>query len=401
MSFSRHIVCVHIPTLGIALARQTDPTLRTRPVAIAPSSSPRTRLLEVSSEATGDGVVPAMSLQTARRLCPTLVVLPPSPEKTAVAHQQIQTLLERLTPQWEPVSPGQFYLDMTGTGRLHGRPIDVAARLERDIQSQQGLAGVIGLAGNKLVSHVAATALGVPEQVVSIRPGAEHLFLEPLPIDVLPGLTRHSRSVVRDTLDDLNLHTLGAIAETSQAALESALGPAAAALHEWSRGIDRSPVHPTRAQPAVTYTHILTPDEIDDTLLLARAYELLEQVCRTLRRRQHVCRRLTLTCRQTDRTEHAAHRTIPNGSYWEHDLHSTVRTLFFAVFQRRIRIDSLTLCAESLTSPAEQLTLFHTTDDADQGVRHRRERLALAIDHLRDRFGDQAIRYGRGVTSPS
>lgn len=396
----RQIVCFQIPSFGIALARQIDRSLATRPVAIAPTHTPRARLLEASAEALDDGIAPGMSIDHARRLCPALRILPPDPHHTRAAHQGLERLIAGFAPLWEPVLPGYFYLDLTGTTRLYGRTVDAAARLEREIQQRQGFAGVIGIAGNKLVSRLAATAWGQPSELVNIFPGAEQAFLEPLPISLLPGLTPLHLSKLRTMLDDLNLGTFGAIAGTPLAHLELAVGQAARVLHEWSLGIDPTPVQPLVEQPSLETTRSLDPDAIDDEIVLGHAYELLDHLCRQLRQQQRVCRRLILTLRHSDHIERTLQHHRTSGSYWEQDWMPILKTLVLNGFQRRIRLHTITLRMEGLGSPLEQLPLFAPDPSPDHATRLRRQQLSVALDRVRARFGDHAVRWGYAPLRP-
>jgi DNA polymerase-4 len=82
----RQIVCFAIPSLQIALARLSQPLLRTRPLAIATIDTPRALLREISTEAEQDGLHVGMTLDRARRLCPSLHVQ--SPESSPGRHSQ-------------------------------------------------------------------------------------------------------------------------------------------------------------------------------------------------------------------------------------------------------------------------------------------------------------------------
>lgn len=391
----RQIICFQVPSFGIALARAEDASLHSRPVAMAPVHTPRARLCEVSHEARAEGLSPGMPADLARRLCPSLRIVPPDPFRVRVAHDRLQTLLAGLTPLWEPVRPGLLFLDVTGTTRLHGRAVDAAARLEREVARRHHLAGVIGIAGSKLVAHLAATTLERPPQLRHVEPHAERAFLAPLSPDLLPGLHRLHASRVRALLDDLNLCTLGSIAEVSLPALEHAMGPPAKVLHQWAQGIDPSPVHPPAAQPALEWSCALDLEQIDDQVLLGHCCTGIEYLCRTLRRQQRVCRRLTLTVRYRDQQEVSADRAVVDGTCWEMDLLPVLTTLFFRCVRRRVCVQRIILRAEQVGPPAEQLALFDLRPVAEQIWRTRRQRLHAALDALRDRFGERAIRWGR------
>lgn len=388
----RHIVCVQIPSFGIALARAGNASLRNRPVAMAPVHTPRALVREVSQEALNEGIEPGISVELARRVCPGLRLVPPDSSRLWTAHRELQRTILSLAPAWESIRPGSLFLDLTGTTRLFGAPLDTAARLGRELLHRQGWNSVIGLAGSKLVSQLAATTLERPPQVFSIHHGSEPPFLAPLPPTVLPGLNRARASQVLRRLDDLNLRTLGSIAAVSIAHLESAFGATAGFLHNWALGIDPSPVRQPIEQPAIERSIDLDPDEVDDQLLRGRLYGLLEHLCATLRQQRRVCRRMMLAIRYSDHHEEAAQQMLHHSTCWEADLQPVLTGLFTRCFRRRIRLQRMTLRVDRLGSPAEQLSLFEEPESLAQSAHHR---LSLALDRLRMKFGERAVSWGK------
>lgn len=390
----RQILRFHVPSFGIALARADDASLNGRPVALIPVHTPRARLCEVSHEAFAEGLSPGMPADLARHFCPSLRIVLPHPFRVRVAHEKLQRLLADLTPLWEPVRPGSWFLDLTGTARLHGPAVDTAARLEREMMRRHHLAGVIGIGSSKLVAHLAATTLERPPQLRHVEPHLEREFLAPLSPDLLPGLRRLHASRVLALLDDLNLRTLGAIAEVSLSAMEGVMGPAARLLYEWAQGIDLSPVHPLATQPALEWSCTLDPEQIDDQVLLGRCCAGIEYLCRRLRRQQRVCRHLALIVRYCDQQEVRADRTVEE-TCWEMDLLPILTTLFFRCVRRRVRVQRIILRAEQVGPPAEQLALFDHEPISEAAQRIRWQQLCAALDVLRDRFGERAIWWGR------
>jgi DNA polymerase-4 len=388
----RHIVCLQIPAFGIALARNREAALRDRPVALAPVHTARALLQEVSHEAAREGIQPGMSVELARRLCPRLRLVPPDASLLRAAHRDIEHAVLPFAPAWESIRPGALFLDVTGTTRLFGPPFDTAARVARELIDQRGWQSVIGLAGNKLVSHLAATTLEQPPQMLSVDHGAEPTFLAPLPATLLPGLHRAQASQVLGRLEDLNLTTLGSIAAVSPAHLEAVFGTAAGLLHDWALGIDHSPVRPPVEQPAIEQTLAFDPDEVDDHVIVGRLSRLVEQICAALRQQRRVCRRLSLAVRHSDHVERAVQQTLPHGTCWEADLQPILANLFFRCTRRRVRLQRATLRADRLEPPAEQLSLF---DEPSASVRPASHRLSLALDSIRTRFGDRALSWGR------
>jgi DNA polymerase-4 len=80
---------------------------------------------------------------------------------------------------------------------------------------------------------------------------------------------------------------------------------------------------------------------------------------------------------------------------WDIDLSGLLQGLFQRSFQRRIRLRGMTVTLAELTDYAEQGSLFDARPPEEQRTRDRSQRLALALDRLHQRFGEQAIRYGR------
>ena len=120
----RQIVCLAIPSFEVALARLNDPALRTRPLAIAPLNTSRALLREVSREAMQDGLSVGMPLEHAKRLCPSLHVLSPNPNRVRQANQsRCCSVVSRYAPVWEPFHAGSFVMDLTGTTGCSGLPV--------------------------------------------------------------------------------------------------------------------------------------------------------------------------------------------------------------------------------------------------------------------------------------
>src|SRR5262245_5281826 len=132
----RQIAFVHIPSFEIALARADDPSLRNRPVVVAPVHTSRAFIQEVSTEASYEGLRPGMSVEVARLLCSGLRVVPPDSARMHVAHGELQHRVLSFAPAWESIRPGSLFLDFTGTTRLFGPSIDIATRIGRELTRQ-------------------------------------------------------------------------------------------------------------------------------------------------------------------------------------------------------------------------------------------------------------------------
>jgi DNA polymerase-4 len=287
-------------------------------------------------------------------------------------------------------------LDVSGTGRLFGPAYDVAAKVQKEVLTQYRLDGVAGVGSNKLVAQTAATLIQ-PSELYDVRPGSEQVFMSPLSVRMLPGLHRPCMRQVLDRLDDLNFETLGDIAESPIDALALAVGDYAGQLSRWAQGIDTVPVLFPSTQPTLDETLLLEPDEIDDPVLISRLLDALQRLCRALRSQRRVCGSLSLTIRYSDQLEVTKRERLASETCWECDFSSIVTALFFKGMRRRIRLRSMTLSLTGLTGYGEQGFLFDARPHEEQRQHDRAKKLAVALDTLHARFGEQSICYGRSL----
>jgi DNA polymerase-4 len=390
----RDILHVYIPIFPITLARASDLSLRRRPVAVAPSHSERASVQCVSSEARSDGVFEGMPLFRARRLCPSLTVLPPDPGKVSRGGRALVNLIREYTPLWEPSSPGRLYLDLTGSGRLLGPGRDAALRLEKDIGKKLNFSGVVGVAGNKLVSRIASGCLDKPG-ICDVLRGSEAGFIAPMPASVLPGVGSVRE---RTLMMDLNLRSVGQIASLSVPQLSVVFGPFALLLHARAVGLDPSPVIPPRQAPDVTQESRLDEGENDDDLLLAELYRMAEGCGRQLRRTGRRASRLELALTYSDGLR--ATRTARLYVSLDNDraLFAAVSDLFFETSTRRVSVSSMRLTCCGLKIPDPQMGLFAHTGEETAHAKQA-DSLQEAIDAVRQKFGAGAVRWGRSITS--
>jgi len=385
----RDILHLAIPAFPIELARVGDASLRQRPVAVVPGNSERALLTCVSAEARAEGVHEGMPLFRARRLCPPLLLLPPDPQKVSRGMKALLEVSGRYTPLWEPTAPGRLFLDLTGGRKLFGPGRDVAARLEREMTGRLRLSGCVGVAGNKLVSRIAAGYLK-KAGVCDILRGSERNFLAPLPVSVLPGVGNAREAVL---MQDLNLRRVEEVAALSVAQLRLPFGPFAPLLHQRARGVDPSPVQLPKRSPEIIEEAFLSQEETDDELLLAELFRLAEGCGLRLRRMGQAAGRLALALTFADGvTEQGKTDLLPPVAN-DLALFAALDELFYKTCRRRVRLRALRLACERLACGKRQLDLFGDETAASPHA----EVLQDALDRLRTRHGMDVVRWGRSL----
>ncbi len=389
---ARDILHLHIPAFPIALARSSDPSLRGRPVAVAASHSERAPLYHFSGEARCEGLFEGIPLFRARRLCPSLVVIPPDPRRVLAATCALVDLSREYSPLWEPSSTGRLYLDLTGSRRLLGPGRDAALKLEREVARRLGLTGSVGVAGNKLVSRIAAGYLDKPG-VCDILRGNEAGFIAPMKAAVLPGMGEARLQVL---MADLNLRLVGQIAALTLPQLSLPFGPFAGLLLLRARGIDPSPVLPPRRTAEVSAESFLAEGDNDDTVLLAELYRLAEDCGLQLRRAGKAASKVSLTVTHSDGLSRRRTLVLGGPAHRDVPIFTATERLFGEAAGRRVRIQWMRLVCEGLTEAGVQMDLF-----PNPGESPREEGLQEALDAVRERYGLSAVTWGRAMLQPN
>jgi len=385
----QNIIHIHIPSFPITLERVNRPELRGRPVVIAPPRADRSIILSASIEARREGVFKGMVLGNALRFCPDLMVLPPNPALVEKGSRLLSEAASRYTPLWEPSRPGHVYMDVTGTERLWGRAKDAAWRIGRDIGECLSLSVAAGVSGNKMVSSI-ASRLVASRGVLDVDHGRESAFMAPLSVDFLPGIG-HVRK--RMLLEELNISLVREVASMDISDLKLVFGGQALVIHERAMGIDPTPVTPPSSEPVVSEAITIQGDENDDMRLLGMLYGLVERCSRRLRIRGLVPRRAGLTIRYSDQDEVTRQARLTNPCQADLDLYAELERVFFKACLRRTGVRFMRVWFRDLSSPSPQLSLFLSSTDGGE----RRKKVTGALDFIRARYGDGAIKYGKTV----
>ncbi|UFS71415.1 DNA polymerase IV [Geomonas sp. RF6] len=385
----REILHITVPAFPIALSRVVDSALRGRPVAVAPLNSERALLQCVSSEAASDGVFAGTPIFRARKVCPSLIVIPPDPDLLARGSRALSELSGEFTPVVEP-GQGRVFLDLTASRRLFGPARDVAARLEKRIAGEMGLQAMAGAGINKLVSRVAADALPEPG-VFDVFPGSEKDFLAPFPVSVLPGVGEARQQIL---FRDLNLQFVEHVARLTVPQLRLAVGPFAPLLHDRACGIDRSPVQPPRQSGEIVEEGLLSREENDDEVILSELLRLVEGCGLRLRRLRKGAREIALAVTYADGVTEEGKRLLKRPVSLDLMLLAEVEELFYSTCKRRQRVRALRLSCGRIGEDAGQMELF--APEVGE-VSPRQLALQETLDALREKHGKGVVCWGKGI----
>ena len=388
----RNIAHIDIPDFCATLEELRQPELKKRPLVLA-EPGPRAITQGVNKVARTEGIHEGMPLGQAQRFCRRLLVMPPDGRYYQHQHQHLLEALGQFSPLVEGITPGQYFVDLTGTRRLWGPCPDAASRINRHLATEKGLEARVGLASNKLISQIAAHCL-TPGDLSCIFSGGETAFLAPLPVIALPGVGSKTSS----RLFDFNIETIGQLAAIPAVTLGSVFGGMAFRLLQLARGLDATPVLPFRKVPRLCVARTLERDEIDRERLEAILFHQVEEAGWRLRCHNRYPGQLALEVRYADGVTVRNQRPLsPITSQVDQRLFRVARSAFDRLVQRRIAVRRLVLELSDFAMPCRQLSLFpweEATLDEDQKIQK-------ALDTVRHRFGRQAISWGKIVAGGS
>src|SRR5215203_6162345 len=103
------------------------------------------------------------------------------------ASRAVFEVFDDTSPQVEPLSIDEAFLDARGMERIAGTPEQIARRLRREVRERVGLPITVGVARTKFLAKV-ASAQAKPDGLLVIPPAGELAFLHPLPVQALWGV---------------------------------------------------------------------------------------------------------------------------------------------------------------------------------------------------------------------
>ncbi len=379
----RIIFHIDLDAFFASVEQRDDPSLKGKPVIIG--SDPkggkgRGVVATCSYEARKFGVRSAMPISEAYRRCPSGIYLHPDMERYQVAADQVFMVFEQFSPQAEPVSVDEAFLDMTGSCHLFGCPQEAAQKLKDSVRNQTGLTVSVGSAPNKMLAKIASD-LQKPDGLVIVDPDRIQEFLWPLAIHRLWGVGPKTE----EALQSFGIKTIGDLAKQKLSFLKERFGLHGEHLYQLAKGIDDRPVEAGDEVKSVSNEETFDEDTADHQRVRETLLKLSEKVSRRLRSYELKGRTVTLKVRLKGFYTHSHALTLPERTNHVEVLFKTVRNLFLKHYNKGESIRLVGVRVSNFEDGYVQESLF--SDKKSQ----RQEAIHQVVDDIKDRFGEQSI----------
>jgi DNA polymerase-4 len=357
-----------------------DPSLKGKAVIVGGIGG-RGVVTSASYEARAFGVTSAMPTIRARRLCPHAIFL--SNDFTAYTEysERIRDVFLSFTPLVEPLSLDEAFLDISGSVRLFGSPVEIARQIKAATM-EFGLPCTVGVAPNKFLAKL-ASGHGKPDGLLVVEANKVREFLDPLPVNALWGVG----AVTSEQLRKLGLKTVADIRAVGKRTLERAIGEAMGAhLHVLAHGIDDRQVVPHEAARSVGSEETFSTDLDATEDILREILRLSDRTAGRLRAKGLCGRTVTLKVRFSNFSTITRSKTMGTEIDAAAEIYDIARALYLKLDPERPRIRLLGVAVTGLASgPARRQLDLLTIKRA--GVPEASD----AVDKIRERWGTEAV----------
>ena len=376
----RTILHVDMDAFFASVEQRDARELRGKPVLVG-GGGKRGVVAAASYEARTFGCRSAQPMSQALRRCPEAIIVPPRFEAYSAASRQIFAVFREVTPQVEPLSIDEAFLDVSGSQRLHGDGVTIARFLRRRIREETALTASVGVAPNKFLAKLASD-LEKPDGLVVVRPEQILDLLAPLSVRAIFGVG----PAAEKRLNRYGIRKIEDLRNFGRERLVASLGAHGERLYELAHGRDERPVQRDGKAKSIgqecTFGEDLSPAR-DVRAVLDRH---VEAVGHRLRRQSLLARAVQVKIRFGDFETISRSKTLERATNETDVLLATARALFDAWAASSFRpVRLIGMTAAQLTEGDGQLQLFERPERA------KGQQLDQALDAIRGRFGLGAI----------
>ena len=383
---NRYIVHVDMDAFFCSVEQRDNPEYKGRPVIVGAdpkNGKGRGVVAACSYEARRYGIHSAMPISTAYKKCPEAVFLRPDIRKYAMVSHQVFDILERFTPDIEPVSIDEAFMDITGSYNLFGTPLTTCRKIKAAIKKETGLTASVGLAPNKMTAKIASD-IQKPDGLVEVAPDKLLSFLHPLPVGRLWGVGEKTLG----SLKKLGILTIGDLAKRGEEELTRLFGKNGQHVWQLSNGIDGRPVENIETVKSISNEHTFENDTTDEKALLDTLMYLSEKVSGRLRRSGLKGRTVTLKIRFSGFKTYTRSVSLDVNTNFVDDIYGTVTGKLKEFDTDKMPVRLLGVKVSNLSDTCWQENLFENTGDKAA----KKERLHKALDNIVERFGAGAVK---------
>ena len=385
MNVIRNILHVDMDAFYASVEQLDNPELKGKPLIVGARPEQRGVVAAASYEARKYGIHSAMPTSRAIKLCPTLLILPVRMSRYSDISKQINTIFYDYTPEIEPLSLDEAFLDVTGSIKLFGSAELIGREIKRRIKEELGLTASVGAAPNKFLAKLASD-LHKPDGFVVITEQNKQQILDPLSVSKIWGIGK----VTEQLLYVRNIKTIEQLRKTPLITLRSILGNRSEEVLNLAQGIDDREVESLREAKSISTEETFVEDVIDKEFLSTVLLNQVEQVAQRLRAGGLEGKTITLKFRYKDFTTITRSHSLNEFTNTTKILQQAGDQVFeewYKKYVSKIRLLGFGVSQLRAEGSGQQL-LFSDTEDKKQ------KKIDQVLDEIRGKYGEDGLRRG-------
>ena len=380
-----NILHVDMDAFFASVELRDRPELKGLPVVVGHSGG-RGVVTSATYEARKFGIHAAMSMTEALRRCPKAIFIEPNHEKYSEVSEKLQEIYLSFTPLVEPLSVDEAFLDVSGSRKLLGTPIEIGKKLREKVFQEENITCSVGIAPTKFIAKLASTR-AKPDGLIVVSPKEVIDFLHPLPVGALWGVGGKTEEVLKR----LGLFKVSDIAHLSLKTLKRALGDGIAEhLYELSWGKDERSVETNEPEKSLGNEETFSKDLDQAEDILREVLRLSEKVAARLRQAGLLGRTITLKVRFSNFSTITRSKTLLDPTDVAKEIYEVAKSLFEGLKLDQVRVRLVGVRIEKLVEE-EQANRQLLLGENEKGWRE----IDKASDKANARFGDEAIKPAR------
>jgi DNA polymerase IV len=371
-----------------------DASLRGKPIAVGGGV-----VLAASYEAKAFGVRGGMPGRQARQLCPQITFVSGHFREYQRLGDAAIKVIGDFTPLVERISIDEAFADVAGCTHLFGPPSEIARAIRQRVRAELGLPISVGVARTKHLAKI-ASQVAKPDGLVVVDPDIELDFLHRLPVELMWGVG----PVTKARLAEIGVQTVGQLAGTPGWSLVRSLGSAAGeklGALAWNR--DPREIKSDRRARSAGAQSALGRKPAEEDVVRPTLFHLADRIGSRLRARSKSGRTVTVRVRFADLNSATRSVTLDAPICATVILAELAEELVGEVLAEHPDEKTISLLAISVSHLEDHWDLelelpFGLRDEPRRpGTKIGMARLAAdgAVDKIRNRFGWDAIGYGR------
>lgn len=329
------------------------------------------------------GIVTAEPIYQAKKKCPSLKNYPPNHSWYHQKSIELFNYLSQYSPIIEKFSIDECFIDMTGTKYLYKNHIELAYKIKDEIKSKFGYTVNIGIANNKLCAKMASD-FEKPDKVHTLFQNEIKEKLWPLPVSELFMV---GKSTAKE-LNELNIKTIGDLANTSETYLKKYFKNQANQLIESANGIDYSKVVPrSNKRDSISTTETLPYDYTDIAKLKEILFRQTEEVARQLRKQKQYTKTVAVIYKNNEFKSYSAQAKLAYPTNKSEEIYKLVQEILEKSWKKDpIRLIGVRL-ADFSDTKERQISLF----DEPKTENSNEDKMQEIIDGINNKFGSNSV----------